>query len=572
MLMKATNNQAATYVTEYLRCKSDFNYYAMNYVLIELPGKDVKINPYQKQKDLIDEITRSHHVIVLKSRQIGISTIVQAYSSWLMVFYDNVVVGIISKDGKEATDFARTIRGIIEKLPSWMKPKGGGKIGGENENFDKKTEQSFILTNGSKCFATTVNPMAPNKVLRGKAVTFLIIDEAAFISNLDSAWTALVPSLSTSQKHAISAGVPFGTIILSTPNGTLGQGQWFYTKYQNAVSSTGIFRPFTIHWKQIPELANDPGWYKTQCEMFDHDPRKIEQELEMKFLTASGTFFEDKVCSMLQENTKDCSPIEISRLFDGEIWVFEKPQPGKHYLIGVDTAPEHGHDKSAITIWDYETLDQVWEYQVKCKVMDFIKVVKFAIAQYPGTIIIENNSYGNQVMESINESEYSFYMYKEKRGENRILPGLSTNAKTRPLMIDAMYSYVSQFPQMVKSKRLALELIGLTKKPSGKVEAVSGSTDDLALTLAFAMYVRKYDPPMMIEVNKVAASAFDMIVGMNYNEKTKFADDNDEFESHDREWQENKIRDMELTLLNKVRNEVFTMDKAYINTFDIYKQ
>jgi hypothetical protein len=35
-----------------------------------------------------------------------------------------VVVGIISKDGNGATDFARFIRGMIEKLPNFLKTKG----------------------------------------------------------------------------------------------------------------------------------------------------------------------------------------------------------------------------------------------------------------------------------------------------------------------------------------------------------------------------------------------------------------------------------------------------------------
>ena len=91
----------------------------------------------------------------------------------------------------------------------------------------------------------------------------------------------------------------------------------------------------------------------------------------------------------------------------------------------------------------YESLEQVWEYQGKLKVLDFVKVVKYACATYNGTVVVENNSYGNQVMEEINNSEDMTMMYKEKRGENKVGSGLSTNAKTRPLMIDALYTYIA---------------------------------------------------------------------------------------------------------------------------------
>jgi len=499
-------SDAERLVREFIHCKNDFIYFCSNYIKIELPGGDITLNPYNKQKELVSYIHKNKFVIVLKSRQIGISTIIQAYIAWLTVFYDNVVVGVISKDAPEATDFARHVMSMIDKLPLWMRPK-----------FKKRTERAFILNNGCKTYATPVAPNAPEKTLRGKAVTLLIIDEAAFIKYIDDAWTAIVPALSTSQMHAKKNGVPYGTIVLSTPNKTVGVGKWFYEKYMNAVSNDGIFKDFTIYWKDIQELANDSSWYQTQCQLFDNDKRKIAQELELKFLSTSGTFFDEQTVTTLQEKTKDIIPIEKLKLFNGEIWVFSRSIPNRYYIIGVDTAPEHGEDRSAITVWDYETLEQVWEYQGKCKVQDFEKVVKFACAQYPGSLVIESNSYGNQIVEGINSSEYSIMMYNEKRGESKMVPGLSTNAKTRPLMIDALYSYITQFPEIVKSKRLALELTGLITKNSGKVEGESGEHDDLAMSAALAFYVRKYDPPMMLETNKFSeiSNSMNNIINMN---------------------------------------------------------
>lgn len=496
---------ADKYVVEFLKCKNDFDYFCRNYIYIEIPGKDVNLKPYKKQTELINLVEEKHYVIVLKSRQIGISTIIQAYSAWLTVFFDNAVIGIISKDGKEATDFARAIRGMIEKLPTWMKPpKGPLGIG-----FAKRTEQSFILTNGSKVFASPVNPNAPDKTLRGKALTFLVIDEAAFVHYLDTAWTSMVPALSTNQMQAKKAGVPYGTVVLSTPNKTMGVGEWYFKRFQKAISRDGIFEPFIIHWKQIKELANDPHWYKTQCDLFDNDQRKIAQELELKFLPAEGSFFEPETVEKVQNAVRE--PLEVLKLFNGELWKFSHPIPNRYYITGVDTAPEHGEDKSAITVWDYETLEQVAEYQGKCKVLDFVKVLKVVLQQYQGLVVIESNSYGNQVVEQMNNSEYGIMVYKEKRSQKVLLPGLSTNSKTRPLMIDALYSYITQFPEIVKSQRLALEIAGLISKASGRVEADTGCRDDLVLSASCIMYVRKYDPPMLIGTADYTVISGDMV-------------------------------------------------------------
>jgi hypothetical protein len=496
---------ADKYVKEFLKCKGDFEYFCETYIMIELPGKDAHLIPYRKQVELVNLIEQKKYVLVLKSRQIGISTIVQAYSAWLTVFYDNAVIGIISKDGKEATDFARAIRGMIEKLPDWMKPPKG-PLG---KGFAKRTEQSFILTNGSKVFASPVNPNAPGKTLRGKAITFLVIDEAAFINYVDTAWTSMVPALSTNQMHARKAGVPYGTVVLSTPNKTIGVGEWYFKRYQKSISRDDIFEPFVIHWKMIPELAEDSDWYKNQCALFDNDRRKIAQELELKFLPAEGSFFDASTVEKVQDAVQE--PIEILKLFNGEYWRFSNAIPNRYYIMGVDTAPEHGEDKSAITVWDYETLEQVAEYQTKCKVLDFVKAVKIVATQYPGLIVVESNSYGNQVVEQLYNSEYGVMVYKERRGGKTWLPGLSTNTKTRPLMIDALYSYISQYPEIVKSKRFALEIAGLVTKTSGRVEGDAGSRDDLVLSASCAFYVRKYDPPMFIGSSDYTVMSNDMI-------------------------------------------------------------
>ena len=511
--LAAAKTVAQQNVVEFLKCKRSFEYYCSHYVKIEVPGQDIFLKPYKKQMELVDLILTDHYVNVLKSRQIGISTIIQALCSWLFTFYDNVSVGIVSKDGSEATKFSRNIINIIEKLPKWMAP-----------TFVKRTERTFVLTNGGRCNATPVAPASPDKTLRGESITFLVIDEAAFIKHIETAWTAMVPALATSQKQAKQYGVPYGTVILSTPNKTVGVGKWFFERYMRAVmaaqdenADNNIFKPFTIHWKDVHELSSDPNWYKQQCQMFDNDPKKIQQELELKFLGGEGSFFPEDVTMKLQEVQRE--PIQKYKIFGGETWVFEPPIKDRFYIAGVDTAPEHGVDKSAITIWDYETLNQVWEFQGKCPVKEFVKIVISGISQYPGLVVVENNSYGNQVIEELNLSDYSVMLYKEKIGNNVIRPGINTNVKTRPLMIDSLYSYIANFTEIVRSRRLALELIGLVTKNSGKVEADVGMQDDIAFSAALAFYVRKYDPPLMIEPSIIQHSSMNAIFALNEKEE-----------------------------------------------------
>ena len=548
---------AKKYVMEYLKCKKSFEYFVKKYILLELPGGDELMNPYRKQLEFVDLVETKKHVLLLKSRQTGFSTIVQAYTAWLCTFHDNVVIGIISKDGNEATDFARFIRGMIEKLPNFLKPKKGAL----GRGFAKKTERSFIMTNGSKVYVATVNPKAPNKTLRGKAITFLIVDEAAFIDYVDAAWTSIVPALSTNQMHAKKKNVPFGTVVISTPNKTVGPGKWYFNRYLRAISGEGLFEPFVVHWKMIDELADDPDWYITQCELFDNDPKKIAQELELKFLPADGAFFESDTLEIVQNSVQ--KPLEKLKLFSGEGWCFQKPKKNTHYIMGVDTAPEHGEDKSAITVWDYESMDQVWEYRGKLKVMEFIEVVKAAASLYEGTIVVESNSYGNQVIEHINASPFATRLYKEKRGENTLVPGLSTTSKTRPLMIDALYSFVTQYPESIKSERLALELTSLVSKTNGRIEADKGCHDDVAISAALCYYVRKYDPPLLLASGSTETMQdLEDVLNMNMGGSAMTAIDTPE---------DSSMGHMNAVLLKRLKSQIGTdgNSEGYYNIMDI---
>lgn len=545
-IKKSSKDIIHGYIIEWLKCKNNFEYFCTNYIYLEIPGGDVKINPYDKQKELIKIIEKDKHVIVLKSRQTGISTIIQSYCAWLTVFYNNVVVGVVSKDGPEATSFARIIRGFIEKLPTWMKPKGGS----QGKGFAKKTEQSFILTNGSKVFSAAVNPIQPDKTLRGKALTFLIIDEAAYVSRVDDAWTGIVPALSTNQSLARKANVPYGTLILSTPNKTVGVGQFYYQKYLSAVNKGDILKPFIIHWKQIPELADDPLWYETQCRLFNNDPRKIAQELELKFLPAEGSFLPAEVVEKIQNAKKD--PIKTIKMFNGEAWVFKSPSKEGYYLVAVDSASEHGTDRAAITVWDYETFELCWEYNGKCKVKNLLNIVKLAIHLYPGLLVIENNSYGDHLIEELEDTDYGQFLYtpKDKQGNKKYHRGLNNNSQTRPLMIESLYSFASEFPHLIVSERLGLELTGLVMKKGGRVEGDSGCFDDIALSMSMATYVKKYDPPLMIEKMNTGStlSHFKDIIGMN-------EDDDNNFKN---------------VIINKIQGNINSEQMGIVNIMDMY--
>lgn len=497
-------------IEEYLKCKNDFIYYATNYVNLQLPGGPEPIKMYDKQKELIDFIQKEHYVIVMKSRQLGVSTILQVFISWIVVFNDNVSVAVISKSGEASTKFSRNIVSFIDNLPKFLRPK-----------YEKKNERSFILASTkSSVINTPVDAKNPSNCLRSESITFLVIDECAFIPRIQEAWDGIVPSLATSQKQARDRGIITGTILLSTPNKSVGNGAFYYTNYMDAVNKTGIFKDFTLYWRDVPEIASDPTWYETQCQMLKNDPNKIQQELELKFISTEGSFLPEDILLKMQENAIE--PIKIQKIFNSEIRTFEEPKPNTFYILGVDIATTYGEDCSVVEILDYETLDQVCEFQGKCEITDFVKIIELLCTLYPGLLVVEDTLISAQMLEQLNHvvlTNTTLYHGKLKSMDNnkvhKTKPGLQVNLRTRPLILTALYEYILEFPLAIKSKSLILELVGL-EEHNGKIQASKGLHDDLPLALSYCHYVRKYDPPLLLNnANQTQINDFRDILNMN---------------------------------------------------------
>lgn len=471
---------------KYLEYKNDIVKFAEDCIKVPTPGGDELIQLYDPQKRVLRSFLEDHHLILLKSRQTGFSTLSQIISVYISTFFENCVMGIISRDGSESSDFIRKTQNMTDKLPKWLLPE-----------YRHKSIRSSVFTNGCELHAAAVSPHNPGAVFRGKSIVLLIVDEASFISHLSEAWTSVAPALSKSQAVAEKKGIPFGTIVLSTPNRTEGRGKFFYQAWCKAQESYSLFKPHRVYWKEIPEFLNDPDWYKKQCDILHNDPRKIAQELELKFIGSDHTLFPEHVQEKLQSVFP--KPAEIIPLPEKlALHKFKDITKETFYMIGVDTASEAGGtDFSTIEVFEYVTMDQVIEFKGKLAVKKFAEIVKLVARMCPHNIvIIENNSYGNQVVEELKFDEtydFNLFMTPKKGKQGEFIYGLNTSPHTRPLITDALYHYVCDRPEMVKSERLALELLGLTDKVR-RIEADAGGNDDLALALGFICYVRHYCP------------------------------------------------------------------------------
>ncbi len=107
---------------EYKRCLVEPMYFMKKYVKIQHQTRGIipfELYPFQEEtlQDFIDHDRN----IVLKSRQMGISTLVSAYALWTMIFNPGKNVLILSTVQNTSKEIVSKIRLANNNLPSWLK-------------------------------------------------------------------------------------------------------------------------------------------------------------------------------------------------------------------------------------------------------------------------------------------------------------------------------------------------------------------------------------------------------------------------------------------------------------------
>lgn len=469
-------------------------------------GSTIPFKMYTKQKEYVEAFLKYHYILTLKSRQIGLSTVTQAIIATILTLWPNVFCGVISKDGTEATKFAKKTKNMIENMPKWIRPK-----------FDKSTEQNFILTNKSELQTATVNAHKPTNTHRGASIALLVVDEGAFIDKIEEAYYGLMPSVSKVHKVAESKGIPYGTFIISTPNKTTGIGAWYYNTYINALAGKNKFHVQKIHWTQIEGC--DEEWYKDQCKLLDNDRNVIAQELDMKFVATDASVFDDVIQAYLQDENNfpkyDTVKINVNKYDDQqhfelkadcELFVYKHYDEDKEYLIGIDIATKRGECFTSICVCEAISLEIAAVYFGSINTLLLSELIKRIADLYPTCLIIpERNSYGETTADELHYSkDYSsrlFYTKKELKNSTEYIPGLLTTRLTRPLIVESFITYTKENYFKINSYILALQLIGLEDK-NGKIKHGNGSKDDLVMAFGFCCYVRMYG--LMVPHNKLS--------------------------------------------------------------------
>ena len=454
---------------EYIKCAKDPAYFMKKYCHIQHPTRGrILFALYPFQEKVLHLFRDNQFLITLKSRQLGISTLAAAYSLWLMLFHKDKNVLALATTQATARNLVSKTMFMYDQLPKWLKLPAV-----------EKNKLSLRLKNGSKITAKSSNADAA----RSEAVSLLLIDEAAFIDNIEETFTAAQQTLATGGQ----------CMALSTPNGI---GNWFHQTWEKAESGENSFVPVRLPWTVHPE--RNQTWREHQDR--DLGPRMAGQECDCDFLASGETVFEPEDM-LFYEQTYQKDALE-RRGADGNLWIWEGVDYNKSYMVVADVARGDSTDYSAFHIFDIETCTQVGEYKGKISPKDFGNVLVGIASEYNDALLVcENANIGWATIEQIMEREYKniYYSstsnqetvesYMNKYERDKLVPGFTMSMKTRPLVVAKMIEYIRDKSVIIQSKRLLGEMRVFVWK-NGKAQAQIRYNDDLLISCATALYVR----------------------------------------------------------------------------------
>ncbi len=457
---------------EFEKCRKDPVYFISKYVKVVHPMRGlVPFELYPFQKTIIKAIESNRFNILRKFRQAGCTTIAAAYSLWFAVFNKHKTVVILSKGDIEAVEVLERVKLMHEELPKFLRPK----ILSDNKHELKLHTQSTIKARA-----------AGKQSGRGLAGSLLILDEAAFIENIDTLWTAVYPIISTGGR----------VFALSTVNGV---GNWFHTKWIGAQEGSNGFIPIDINWEDHPEYKRTPGYDHIYKMMEKNDPpididqwekitrdnisnREWLQEYCCEFLGTGDTYVDGQILKEVDQNTSEDYYIK----YNNRMRVWKDPVPNREYVIAVDVSLGRGQDNSAFHIFDAYSREQVAEfYSNKTPINEFAKVInQEGILYNTAHIIIERNTIGNGLIDRLfNDLEYENLFVDEKQNL-----GFQTTVNNKKDLLADMEEAIRTNLVKINSSRTVKELFTFIMKPGDKAEADKGCYDDLVMSLALSVH------------------------------------------------------------------------------------
>lgn len=509
------------------KLKEDFEFYAKH--CLKIRTKEGEIKPFfplkPAQMILHNEIERQLRttgyvrIIILKARQQGLSTYIEGRN-----YFENSQrtggKGLVLTHKSDSTDslFTMTKR-FHDSCPDAVRPST--KYQSKRELFfDKLDSQITVATAGGE------------GVARGETNTLLHASEIAFWpkSTARTTWNGLRQSVGDKpgthiyiESTANGMGNLFHELVLGAYKKELSEGvytgdseyalifiPWFLDP-DYATTPPVDFSPTPSEEdliEQFPHLSfAQLYWRRLKIAEVGRDlfMQEYPATVEEAFISSGRPVFNIEQVSALIKANIDREPkrmaLTASDVWEedprGELTVYRDPDPTERYVIGADVSKGiRGGDWSVAQVLDSKRRQcAVWRGQV---VSDYFATVLYHLGMRYNVaeLVPEANDHGILTCYMLQKVLNYPYIHQTIRvdqvtDKETIVVGFTTNAKTKPLVIDGLRAALRENSIEVVDVPTLKEMSTYILNENGKMEAESGAHDDCVMSLAIANYAAK---------------------------------------------------------------------------------
>jgi len=448
-------------VQEFMKCAEDPIYFCEKYIkIVHVDDGLIPIELYDYQRDIIDVTTNNRRTCVVTSRQAGKTTTAVCLILHYILFNDHKLVALLANKGDAAREILDRIKTAYEALPKWLQ-----------QGVVEWNKGSVEFENGCKILASATS----SSNIRGKSVSFLYIDETAFVENWDDFFASVFPT--------ISSGTTTKILLTSTPNGL----NHFYKTCEGAKEDRNGYKHIEVKWQDVP--GRDEEWKKETLSAMDFDYQKFSQEYECEFIGSSGTLITgSKLKGLVYRD-----PIQTGQGAS----MYIKPMADRNYVCTVDVSRGKGLDYSAFHIIDVTKMpyQQCLVYRDnQISPMDYAHMIQHFCKLYNNAqILVEINDIGEQVSTTLFEDyEYENMLFTENsgRGGKRLVAGFGGQAdkgvrttKTVKSLGCSVLKLLVENDQLIINDFDTIGELSTFSKKGPSWEAEPGNHDDLVMCL-----------------------------------------------------------------------------------------
>lgn len=431
-----------------------------------------KFKAYEYQKLIIELAKQYPNMVILKSRQMGITQCI--VSKFLQDAIINPAASSIAfmRNGEDASAISRRTRQMLLSIPEYaqsdndnvqyLKIKGGGDIYFKNSSRE-----------GSRSL---------------DSITNCLFDESAFVENIAQIYAASSPSSALS-------GDKVSRFIVSTPSAKSG---WYWDKINENngtvdieqlaldVSEGKLFKDIPgvywfidkancckliLHFLAHPIYSKFDDYLSYRLEQDGTDNEAVQREYNLRFIDSAVAVFDS---ALIRKNAVGESELEIDK--DAE------------YYAGLDTATT-GNDYCTFPILKYKNnrLSLVYLYRKRQQTSEYhLYQIGELIRKFkPKKVGVEVTGGVGQV--------YLENLIREFKDID--IEAIRTTGDSKPVMISNMVLALEKEQLVYPCNSPLVDEMLSFRREGKKLEATPGKHDDVVMGCAFAVTIS----PIVIE-------------------------------------------------------------------------